>query len=207
MPSVAEPPARQLHDRLELVSTGSVYPWSASARLYRVGDVANVQDAYETQRVYAYTDGKPTVELDVQKAAGASEVTASNAVLAALPALRAQYPDINFSVLSVQSTYTKELLSGVTRTLIEGIIFTAIVMLFFLRSWRNAIVVMISVPASFLVTLAAMRVAGFTLDTVSLLAMTLMIGILVDDSIVVLENIERHHAEGEEPHASRRSTV
>jgi HAE1 family hydrophobic/amphiphilic exporter-1 len=180
-------------------SSSSVNPWSASSRLYRVGDVANVQDAYETQRVFAYTSGHPTVELDVQKAAGASEVTASNAVLAQLPSLRAQYPQINFSVLSVQSTYTKELLSGVTRTLIEGIIFTAIVMLFFLRSWRNAIVVMIAVPASFLVTLAAMRLAGFTLDTVSLLAMTLMIGILVDDSIVVLENIERHHAEGESP--------
>ncbi len=180
-------------------SSGSVYPWNASPRLYRIGDVAAVKDAYETQRVYAYTAGKPTVELDVQKAAGASEVTASNAVLAQLPSLRAQYPNINFSVLSVQSTYTKELLSGVTRTLFEGIIFTAIVMLFFLRSWRNAVVVMIAVPASFLVTLAAMRVAGFTLDTVSLLAMTLMIGILVDDSIVVLENIERHFTEGEAP--------
>lgn len=180
-------------------SSSSVYPWSASARLYRIGDVANVQDTYETQRVFAYTNGKPTVELDVQKAAGASEVAASNAVLAELPSLRAQFPNINFSVLSVQSTYTKELLSGVTRTLIEGILFTAIVMLFFLRSWRNAIVVMIAVPSSFLVTLAAMRVVGFTLDTVSLLAMTLMIGILVDDSIVVLENIERHHTEGEAP--------
>ena len=180
-------------------SSSSVNPWSASSRLYRIGDVANVQDAYETQRVFAYTGGHPTVELDVQKAAGASEVTASNAVLAQLPSLRAQYPQIDFSVLSVQSTYTKQLLSGVTRTLIEGIIFTAIVMLLFLRSWRNAIVVMIAVPASFLVTLAAMRVAGFTLDTVSLLAMTLMIGILVDDSIVVLENIERHHTEGETP--------
>jgi hydrophobic/amphiphilic exporter-1 (mainly G- bacteria), HAE1 family len=180
-------------------SGSSVYPWTATPRLYRIGDVASVKDAYETQRVYAYTNGKPTVELDVQKAAGASEVAASNAVLAQLPSLRAQYPEINFSVLSLQSTYTKELLSGVTRTLIEGVLFTAIVMLFFLRSWRNAIVVMISVPASFLVTLAAMRLAGFTLDTVSLLAMTLMIGILVDDSIVVLENIERHRAEGEAP--------
>jgi hydrophobic/amphiphilic exporter-1 (mainly G- bacteria), HAE1 family len=180
-------------------SSSSVYPWSSSARLYRVGDVANVQDAYETQRVFAYSGGKPTIELDVQKAAGSSEVTASKAVLAVLPRLRQQYPNVNFTVLNVQATYTGELLSGVTRTLIEGIIFTAIVMLFFLRSWRNAIVVMISVPSSFLVTLAAMRVVGFTLDTVSLLAMTLMIGILVDDSIVVLENIERHHREGEAP--------
>jgi hydrophobic/amphiphilic exporter-1 (mainly G- bacteria), HAE1 family len=181
-------------------SSSSVYPWSSSARLYRVGDVSSVQDAYQTQRVFAYTNGKPTIELDVQKAAGSSEVTASNAVLAVLPRLRQQYPNLNFTVLNVQSTYTKELLSGVTRTLIEGIVFTALVMLFFLRSWRNAIVVMIAVPASFLVTLAAMRVVGFTLDTVSLLAMTLMIGILVDDSIVVLENIERHYREGEAPH-------
>ncbi len=180
-------------------SASSVYPWSSSARLYRIGDVADVKDAYETQRVFAYSQGKPTIELDVQKSAGSSEVTASNAVLAVLPRLRQEYPAVNFTVLNVQSTYTKELLSGVTRTLVEGIIFTAIVMLFFLRSWRNAIVVMIAVPASFLVTLAAMRAAGFTLDTVSLLAMTLMIGILVDDSIVVLENIERRYREDEAP--------
>ena len=72
-------------------------------------------------------------------------------------------------------------------------------MLFFLRSWRNAIVVMIAIPSSLLVTLAAMKLAHFTLDTVSLLAMTLIIGILVDDSIVVLENIERHFERGEAP--------
>jgi HAE1 family hydrophobic/amphiphilic exporter-1 len=72
-------------------------------------------------------------------------------------------------------------------------------MLFFLRSWRNAIVVMIAIPSSLLVTLAAMQLAHFTLDTVSLLAMTLIIGILVDDSIVVLENVERHFNAGEGP--------
>lgn len=183
-------------------SASSVYPWSAQPRLYRLGDVATVRDAYETQRVFAYSRGRPSILLDVQKAAGSSEVTASNAVLAVLPRLRQQYPNVNLTVLNVQATYTAQLLSGVTRTLIYGIIFTAIVMLFFLRSWRNAIVVMIAVPASFLVTLAAMRTAGFTLDTVSLLAMTLMIGILVDDSIVVLENIERHFREGESPQAA-----
>ena len=180
-------------------SSSTTYPWTTTSRLYRIADVANVQDAYETQRVFAYTSGTPAIELDIQKAAGASEVTASNAVLAELPKLKLQYPDVNFTVLNVQSTYTEDLLSGVTRTLIEGIIITALVMLFFLRSWRKAVVVMIAVPASFLVTLGAMQVLGFTLDTVSLLGMTLMIGILVDDSIVVLENISRHQEEGEQP--------
>ncbi len=76
---------------------------------------------------------------------------------------------------------------------------TAVVMLFFLQSWRNSIVVLIAIPASLCVTLTAMKVVNFTIDTISLLAMTLIIGILVDDSIVVLENIERHCESGETP--------
>ena len=173
--------------------------WSTQSRLLRVGDVANVTDTYETQRVYAYSGGIPCVELDIQKSAGSSEVETSKNILAALPGLRRTYPDVQFTILNVQSTYTEQQLSGVMRTLIEAVIFTGIVMLFFLRSWRNAIVVMIAIPASLLVTLAAMRLANFTLDTVSLLAMTLIIGILVDDSIVVLENVERHFRRGEGP--------
>jgi HAE1 family hydrophobic/amphiphilic exporter-1 len=180
-------------------SAATTNPWSTSSRLYRISDVANVTDTYETQRVFAYSQGDPSVVLDVQKAAGTSEVVTSQAVLHELPMLQRTYPDVQFSVLNVQSTYTQEQLVGVVRTLIEAIVFTGIVMLLFLRSWRNAIVVMIAIPASLLVTLAAMNLAHFTLDTVSLLAMTLIIGILVDDSIVVLENVERHFQKGEEP--------
>jgi HAE1 family hydrophobic/amphiphilic exporter-1 len=179
-------------------STGT-NPWSTQSRLFRVGDVADITDTYETQRVYAYSNGIPCVELDIQKSAGTSEVETSKHILAALPGLRRTYPDVQFTILNVQSTYTEQQLSGVMRTLVEAVIFTGIVMLFFLRSWRNAVVVMIAIPASLLVTLAAMRLANFTLDTVSLLAMTLIIGILVDDSIVVLENVERHFHRGEGP--------
>src|SRR6202042_638820 len=68
--------------------------WTQSSKLLRVGDVANVAFGYETQRVFAYTRGKPTIELDVQKASNTSEVTASQQVLNALPALRSQYPDV-----------------------------------------------------------------------------------------------------------------
>ena len=174
-------------------------PWSAEPKLYRIGDVANVHDTFETQRVYAYSGGIPCVTLDIQKSAGTSEVETSKRVLATLPELQSTYPDVQFSVLNVQSTYTEQQLTGVFRTLGEAIVFTGIVMLFFLRSWRNAIVVLIAIPASLLVTLAAMKLAHFTLDIVSLLAMTLIIGILVDDSIVILENIERHHSRGEAP--------
>jgi HAE1 family hydrophobic/amphiphilic exporter-1 len=180
-------------------SAGTTDPWSTSTRLFHIGDIADVEDTYETQRVYSYSNGIPCVVLDIQKSADVSEVDTSNRVLAILPELRQTYPDVTFDVLNVQSTYTEQQLTGVVRTLIEAILFTGIVMLFFLRSWRNAIVVMIAIPSSLLVTLAAMQLAHFTLDTVSLLAMTLIIGILVDDSIVVLENVERHFDAGEPP--------
>ena len=174
-------------------------PFSTSAFLPRVGDVASVTDSYEPKRVVSYVNGRPAISLNVQKASGASEVRASQAVLAALPGIEAKYPDIAFKILNVQADDTKAELYGVLQTLVEGIAFTGIAMLVFLKSWRNAIVVMIAIPTSLSVTLFAMKLGGFTIDTVSLLAMTLIIGILVDDSIVVLENVERHYEDGEAP--------
>jgi HAE1 family hydrophobic/amphiphilic exporter-1 len=174
-------------------------PFSTSAFLPRIGDVASVTDWYEPKRVIGYVNGAPAISINVQKATGASEVQASANVLAALPAIEAKYPDIAFKVLNVQADDTKAQLYGVLQTLIEGIVFTGIAMLIFLKSWRNAIVVMIAIPTSLMVTFFVMKLGGFTIDTVSLLAMTLIIGILVDDSIVVLENVERHYEDGEAP--------
>ncbi|MBV9149519.1 MAG: efflux RND transporter permease subunit [Candidatus Eremiobacteraeota bacterium] len=179
-------------------SNQNLNPWTFAPRALQVRDVANLSYGYETQRVFAYRNGVRTIVLDVQKISAASEVNVSNAVLAALPDLRRQYPDIALDVVNVQANYTKEQIGSVWRSLIEAIALTAIVMLFFLRSWRNSIVVCVAIPTSLCVTIVAIRLFGFTLDTVSLAAMTLVIGILVDDSTVVLENIERHHQRGED---------
>ncbi|HTA55374.1 MAG TPA: efflux RND transporter permease subunit [Candidatus Acidoferrales bacterium] len=178
-------------------SLSSLNQWSASARQLRIGDVASVSDAFEPQRQYSYVGGAATISLGVQKSTNASEVTAAQNVMKALPAIQRSYPAVDFRVLNNQAEYTKQQIWSVFHTLIEAVLITAVVMLFFLRSWRNAIVVLIAIPASLCVTLTVMRLVNFTIDTVSLLAMTLIIGILVDDSIVVLENIERHHAGGE----------
>jgi HAE1 family hydrophobic/amphiphilic exporter-1 len=174
-------------------------PFSTAARLPHVGDVATVTDGYEPKRVFSYVDAHPSISLSVQKGTGASEVQAARAVLAALPAIERQFPDVGFKILNVQADFTEQQLVGVLQTLLEGIVFTGITMLFFLRSWRNAVVVMIAIPTSLFVTFFVMKLVGYTIDTVSLLAMTLIIGILVDDSIVVLENIERHYEDGEAP--------
>jgi HAE1 family hydrophobic/amphiphilic exporter-1 len=178
---------------------GTLQNWAVPSADKRISDVATVASSTVVPRISSSQNGKPGVTLSIQKQADASEVTVSDEVLKALPALERQFPDIQFQIAHVQSTFTEEQVEGVEHTLIEGIILTAIVMLFFLGSWRNAIVVMIAIPTSLGVTLFIMNALGLTLDTVSLMAMTLVIGILIDDSTVVLENIERHHAAGESP--------
>lgn len=163
----------------------------------RIGDVANVNDSYAPSRIYSFVDGEPNFFLTVQKSIGANEVDTARAVQDALPDLEQRFPGVSVSVIDDQSQRTTALLSGVLRALIEGIVLVAIVMIFFLRSWRNAAAVLIAIPTSLFSTLIVMRLLNFTLDTVSLLAMTLITGILVDDSIVVLENSERHREAGE----------
>ncbi|MDB5039463.1 MAG: acriflavin resistance protein [Candidatus Eremiobacteraeota bacterium] len=176
--------------------------WTSARQVLRIGDVASVVDGFEPRRQYAWIHGSNGVFLQVQKASAASEVTASDNVLAALPRIRAQFPNITFGVINVQSKYTAQQIDGVLRTLSEGILLTGVVMLFFLGSWRNAIVVLIAIPASLCVALFVMKMMNLTIDTISLLGMTLVVGILVDDSTVVLENIERHYEIGEDPVAA-----
>ena len=178
---------------------GSVNGWTASNATLRVGDVANVVAGNEPQRRYAQVNGRPGMFLFVQKTAQASEVDASNNVLAALPQLRRQFPQLEFKLLNTQSRFSVQQIDLVTRTLIEAMIFTAICMLFFLRSWRSAAVVCIAIPTSLAIAITCMKIFGMTLDMISLLGMSLVIGILVDDSTVVLENIERHFTELKEP--------
>jgi HAE1 family hydrophobic/amphiphilic exporter-1 len=176
---------------------GSLQEWAVPSADKRVSDVAKVLDSSVVQRVVSSQNGQPGVSLLIQKSAQASEVTVSNAVVAQIPALQKKFPGVDFQLAHVQSTFTEEQVESVEHTLVEGIVLTAVVMIFFLQSWRNAVVVMVAIPTSLGVTLFVMKLLGLTLDTVSLMAMTLVIGILIDDSTVVLENIERHHALGE----------
>jgi HAE1 family hydrophobic/amphiphilic exporter-1 len=180
-------------------AVGAIDPWTSASQVLRISDVASVTEGYEPRRQFGSVNGINGIFLQIQKTSDASEVDASNNVLAALPRIRLEFPDINFGVVNVQSKFTAQQLDGVQRTLMEGVVLTGIVMLFFLGSWRNAIVVLIAIPASLGVSLFVMQILGLTLDTISLLGMTLVIGILVDDSTVVLENIERHHEMGEPP--------
>ncbi len=170
--------------------------WTAAAGTVRIGDVARVTAAAEPRTSFASLNGIGGVAINVQKTSSSSEIDAANGVNAALPAIAKRFPDITFGLIENTALVTQANLDSVFRTLLEGIAFTGVVMLFFLGSWRNAAVVLVSIPASLAVTLFVMKLAHLTIDTVSLLGMTLVIGILVDDSTVVLENVERHFARG-----------
>jgi len=113
--------------------------------------------------------------------------------------LMKKYPQIEFHELFAPADYTTASLNGVLQSLFEGIFLTAVVLMLFLHAWRNAAVVMIAIPSSLLATFIVMRVLGLTLDNISLMGLSLTIGILVDDSIVVLENITRHRDLGQAP--------
>ncbi|HTU69661.1 MAG TPA: efflux RND transporter permease subunit [Candidatus Baltobacteraceae bacterium] len=174
---------------------GEVDPWTASDAVVRVGDVATVTSGYEPRLQVAHISGKLGLFLQIQKTAQASEVDASNNVIAQLPEVERRFPEISFRVIHVQSKFTEQQIGIVVRTLTEAMLLTALAMMFFLRSWRSSIVVCVSIPTSLAIAITAMKLMGLTLDTVSLLGMSLVIGILVDDSTVVLENIERHFRE------------
>ncbi|HTX58274.1 MAG TPA: efflux RND transporter permease subunit [Verrucomicrobiae bacterium] len=178
---------------------GAVNPWTASNAVVRIGDVATVTEGYEPRTQYAHISGRPGLFMQVQKASTGSEVDASNNVLKVIPSLERQFPEIKFRVIHVQSKFTEQQIDTVVRTLMEAILLTGLAMVFFLRSWRSAIVVCVAIPTSLAIAVTAMKLLHLTIDTISLLGMSLVIGILVDDSTVVLENIERHFTELKQP--------
>lgn len=178
---------------------GAIDPWTASNSVVKVGDVATVSEGYEPRLQYAHISGQPGLFMQVQKASTGSEVDASNNVIKALPQLERQFPEIKFRVINVQSKFTGQQIDTVQRTLMMAILLTGITMLFFLRSWRSAIVVCVAIPTSLAIAVTVMKLMHLTIDTISLLGMSLVIGILVDDSTVVLENIERHFTELRQP--------
>ncbi|MCE5284485.1 MAG: efflux RND transporter permease subunit [Pelosinus sp.] len=154
------------------------------------------QDARVTR--YARTNGQDVVSLTVYKNSDANLVDAAKAAMEQLNSLRAEYPDYQFVIINDSSQYVNDSLHNTLEALIEGLFTTGLVLFLFLRGWRSTATVMIAIPTSLITTFFAMYVAGFTFNMMSLMGMSLCIGILVDDSIVVLENIHRHLAMGKE---------
>lgn len=166
----------------------------------RLSQLAQVSLEYPKKDSIIRLDGKETIGLVVQKQSDANVVEAANSIKKDLAALQKQVPPgVKISVAMDTTTFIRDSLTQVKHNLVEGIITTAIVLLLFLRSWKSSIVVLIAIPTALISTFFMMHVMHFTLNMMSLMGLMLCVGILVDDSIVVLENIQRHLGMGKDP--------
>lgn len=170
----------------------SIHVTNAKGASIPLRDLATVQEQDARVTRYARTNGQDVVSLTVYKNSNANLVDTAKAVKEQLAALQKEYPDYQFITITDASQFVQASLHNTLTALVEGLCTTGLVLYLFLRGWRSAIAVLIAIPTSLIATFFAMYIAGFTFNMMSLMGMSLCIGILVDDSIVVLENIHRH---------------
>ena len=158
----------------------------------RVRDIGRAEDGTKEQRSSARLNGVPSVTLEVRRQSGANTVAVIEGVKEKFGKIRAQLPaDVRMEIIRDQSRYIYEALREVTRHLILGGIFACLVVLAFMRNWRAMVIAAVAIPTSVVATFGAMKAMNFTLNSVTMLALVLMVGIVIDDAIVVLENIFR----------------
>lgn len=167
----------------------------------RLGDIAEVQDGIKEFTEMNRVNGVTSVGIQLLKQSDANAVNVSKLVREELKKMQDEYKEqgIVFDVAQDSSTFTIDAANAVKFDLALAIFMVALVMLLFLHSIRNSLIVLVAIPASLISTFVFMYAMGFTLNLMTLLGMSLVIGILVDDSIVVLENIYHHLEKGEEP--------
>lgn len=167
---------------------------SVDGRDIKLSDVAEVQDTQKEVEKIARIDQQSTILLQVQKQTEANAVAVSELVQEKIKEVERQYADQNLKIeiANDSSVFTLQAANSVIKDLFIAVALVAFVMLFFLHSFRNALIVMVAIPTSLIGTFIGMMVLGYSLNLMSLLALSLVVGILVDDAIVVIENIHRH---------------
>jgi multidrug efflux pump subunit AcrB len=188
----------EINSASDLLGIPLPIPGGANKNL-KVGDVAYAFDSHVEPTSISHFNGQPRIYVSLGRNINSDEITSTKVAREHIKKIEAEFPQLTFSEIDAPADYTQKSLNGVWQSLLEGIVLTMLVMLLFLHAWRNAIVVMVAIPTSILSTFVLMNLFGFHLDTMSLMGLSLIIGILVDDSIVVLENITRHRDLGEDP--------
>jgi hydrophobe/amphiphile efflux-1 (HAE1) family protein len=161
-------------------------------RKTRLNEIATVTDGAAEARSFASLDGQPVVTFGIYRAKGFSDVAVAEAVSKKMQELTNEHPELSVSEIDSTVRYTKTDYRATMQTLTEGAILAVVVVLIFLRDFRATAISVLAIPLSILPTFWAMEILGFSLNAVSLLAITLVTGILVDDAIVEIENIVRH---------------
>ncbi|WP_397408661.1 efflux RND transporter permease subunit [Polaromonas sp.] len=196
----SEQPVRTLATVKSAQELGQLELALSDGRRIRLDQVATVSDTVADPRSAALLDGKPVVGFEVARSRGESEVTVGAAVQVALAELKRQHPDL---VLTEAFNFVKpveEEYDGSMALLYEGALLAVLVVWLFLRDWRATFVSAVALPLSVIPAFIGMYLLGFSINVVTLLALSLVIGILVDDAIVEVENIVRHLRMGKTPY-------
>lgn len=172
----------------------------ADGRRLRLDHIAKVHDTVAEARSAALLDGKSVVAFEIVRARGASEIEVMHGVVAALEILKAKHPDITITEAFNFVDAVQENFDGSMWLLYEGAALAVLVVFLFLRDWRATFIAAVALPLSAIPTFAVMHWMGFTINTVTLLSLSLVVGILVDDAIVEIENIMRHLRQGKTPY-------
>jgi HAE1 family hydrophobic/amphiphilic exporter-1 len=179
---------------------GDIIVASVNGAPVRVRDIGYVEDGVEEPRSLARLDGVPAVVLDIRKQSGTNTLQVIQAVKARIEELRPTLPaDFKITYTRDQSIFIEESFHAVQEHLILGGFCAAIVVLLFMRSWRSTLIAAVAIPTSIISTYTLMALMGFTLNQITMLALTLIVGIVIDDAIVVLENIFRFMEEKKMP--------
>jgi HAE1 family hydrophobic/amphiphilic exporter-1 len=158
----------------------------------RLRDVGRVEDGTKEQRSFSRLNGVPTVTLDIRRQSGANTVEVIKGLKDALPRVTGQLPeDVKVEIIRDQSRYIEAALHEIQVHLVLGSILASLVVLLFMRSWRSTLIAAVAIPCSVISTFGMMKALNFTLNSVTMLALVLMVGVVIDDAIVVLENIFR----------------
>ena len=170
-------------------------------RLIRLGDVASIEDGWGEERTYARTKGTPSVMVSVQKQSGTNTVNIADRVKATMARLEKNVlpSDIKVTTARDSSIYIRDNVDDVMISLVFGGLLAILITFLFLRDGRATIIAGIAIPTSIVSTFFLMKAQNFTLNNMSLLGLSLAVGILIDDAIVVIENIVRHMEEGASP--------
>ena len=164
----------------------------------RVRDVATVQDGSPEERSLALLDGRRAIALDILKVSGANTVSVADGVKAALDKIEKDLPPgTTLRVVRDNSTFIRNSIRDVIHELITGAILTVLIVMLFLNDWKATAITSLALPVSVISSFIVMLAMGFTLNVLTLMALSLSIGILIDDAIVVIENIVRHREHGE----------
>jgi hydrophobic/amphiphilic exporter-1 (mainly G- bacteria), HAE1 family len=175
------------------------------AQLIRLGQLADIRDGTEEQRTLALLDGREAVAIQIKKSQGFSTTDVASRVQAAVERLQGTLPKgVKLEVSKNSGEKVTASVSNVVSALIEGAVLTVLVVFLFLNSWRSTVITGLALPVSVLASFVAVYTFGFTLNTMSLLGLSLAIGILIDDAIVVRENIVRHVEMGKDHYTAAR---